>query len=177
MVSLHFLDYWRVIRLRKSLILTVFLLCLITSAALAFWLPKQYSSTVRIEVQKSAPEVDITGSQAGLQSWDPYYLTTQFRIITSWRILSTVISNLDLQHVLAKQEQAGEQEWPLDLTYAYLYNKVGVDQTRGTSLIEISVRNPRLRTGGQHRQRGGQGLYSNTARHRGWKPTAPASRA
>jgi hypothetical protein len=34
-VSLHFLDYWRVIRLRKSLILTVFLLCLITSALLA----------------------------------------------------------------------------------------------------------------------------------------------
>ena len=49
--SLHFLDYWRVIRMRKSLILTVFLLCVITSSILTYCLPKQYSSTVRIEVQ------------------------------------------------------------------------------------------------------------------------------
>jgi len=142
--SLHFLDYWRVIRLRKSLILTVFLLCLITSALLAYCLPKQYSSTVRIEVQKDAPPVDVTGTRAGLQGWDPYYLTTQFRIITSWGILSQVISNLSLQRVLAEQDQPGSPEWSPDLAYAYLYNKVAVDQTRGTSLIEISVRNPRF---------------------------------
>ena len=58
-VNLHFLDYWRVIRLRKSLILTVFLLCVITSSILTYFLPKQYSSTVRIEVQKTAPEVQF----------------------------------------------------------------------------------------------------------------------
>ena len=104
-VSLHFLDYWRVIRLRKSLILTVFLLCVITSSVLTYWLPKQYSSTVRIEVQKDAPEVRSHGHQAGLQSWDPYYLTTQFRIITSWGILTQVITNLNLRHVLAEQDR------------------------------------------------------------------------
>ena len=51
-VKLHFLDYWRVIRLRRSLILVVFLLCVMTSTLLTIWLPKKYSSTVRIEVQK-----------------------------------------------------------------------------------------------------------------------------
>jgi capsular exopolysaccharide synthesis family protein len=139
--SLHFLDYWRVIRMRKSLILTVFLLCVITSSILTYCLPKQYSSTVRIEVQKDAPEVNIIGNQAGLQSWDPYYLTTQFRIITSWGILDTVISNLNLRHVFAEQDQAGEADWTPDQAYGYLYKRVGVDQTRGTSLIEIAVRN------------------------------------
>jgi len=139
--SLHFLDYWRVIRMRKSLILTVFLLCVITSSILTYCLPKQYSSTVRIEVQKDAPEVNIIGNQAGLQSWDPYYLTTQFRIITSWGILDTVISNLNLRHVFAEQDQAGEADWTPDQAYSYLYKRVGVDQTRGTSLIEITVRN------------------------------------
>ena len=139
--SLHFLDYWRVIRMRKSLILTVFLLCFLTSAGLTLLLPKQYSSTVRIEVQKDAPEVAIQGgSQAALQSWDPYYLTTQFRIITSWRILYSVITNMNLTHVLAEQDQA-----PADYTahdaYNILFRRVSVDQTRGTSLIEITVRN------------------------------------
>ncbi|MGA2555525.1 MAG: Wzz/FepE/Etk N-terminal domain-containing protein [Verrucomicrobiota bacterium] len=139
--SLHFLDYWRVIRLRKSLILTIFLLCLITSSVLSYWLPKQYSSTVRIEVQKDSPEVPIiNGSQAALQSWDPYYLTTQFRIITSWGILNTVITNLNLQHIFAEQEQAATDFTP-DLAKDYLYRRVSVDQTRGTSLIEITVKN------------------------------------
>jgi capsular exopolysaccharide synthesis family protein len=140
-VNLHFLDYWRVIRLRKSLILTVFLLCLITSSVLTYCLPKQYSSTVRIEVQKDAPSVNILGNQPSVQGWDPYYLTTQFRIITSWGILTQVITNMNppLTHVLA---DPGEPDLTLDQAYALLYKKVGVDQTRGTSLIEISVRNP-----------------------------------
>jgi capsular exopolysaccharide synthesis family protein len=141
-VNLHFLDYWRVIRLRKSLILTVFLICVITSSVLTYCLPKQYSSTVRIEVQKSAPEVQLLGDRTGAQSWDPYYLTTQFRIITSWGILSQVITNMHLTQVFAQQEQAGEQEWSVDQAYGYLYSKVAVDQTRGTSLIEITVKYP-----------------------------------
>ena len=137
-VNLHFLDYWRVIRMRKSLILTVFLLCLLTSAGLTLLLRKQYSSTVRIEVRKDDPEVSLVGNQANVQGWDPYYLTTQFRILTSWQILTDVISNLSLTHVLAEE---GEPDLTPDQAYAALFKKVAVDQTRGTSLIEISVRN------------------------------------
>jgi capsular exopolysaccharide synthesis family protein len=138
-IKLHFLDYWRVIRLRKSLILTVFLLCVISSSVLTYWLPKQYSSTARIEVQKDAPEVALTVPGQVNPGWDPYFLTTQFRIITSWGILCQVITNLNLTHVLASQ--VDEPDWSLDQTYAFLSRKVAVDQTRGTSLIEISVRN------------------------------------
>ena len=44
----HFLDYWRIIRLRKSLILTVFLLVVITTTAVTFWLlPETYASLCR----------------------------------------------------------------------------------------------------------------------------------
>ena len=141
-VNLHFLDYWRVIRLRKSLILTVFLICVITSSVLTYCLPKQYSSMVRIEVQKDAPAVPIVGSSLSAQGWDPYYLTTQFRIITSWGILHQVITNMDLQEVFARADQAGEPKWTEDQAYAYLYKKVSVEQTRGTSLIEITVKYP-----------------------------------
>jgi capsular polysaccharide biosynthesis protein len=53
-----------------------------------------------------------------------------------------VISNLNLQQVLADQEEKGSAKLPLDVAYLILSRKVGVDQTRGTSLIEITVRNP-----------------------------------
>ena len=60
-VRLHFLDYWRVIRLRKSLILTVFFLCVITSTVLCLVLKPQFASTVQIEVQKDTPIVPLAG--------------------------------------------------------------------------------------------------------------------
>src|SRR5665213_1716193 len=138
-LKLHFLDYWRVIRLRRSLILLVFLLCVMTSTLLTIVLPKQYSSTVRIEVQKDNPEVSITGPRQYSYGSDPYFLTTQFKVIQSWSILTNVITKLNLQEKLA--QQAGDTTWSLDDTFTILSHKVSVEQTRMTSLIEISVRN------------------------------------
>src|SRR5580704_8295892 len=103
-IKLHFLDYWRVIRLRRSLILVVFLLCVMTSTLLTIWLPKKYASTVRIEVQKDAPEVSMVHPQAiSFGGSDPYFLTTQFKIIESYSILTNVIEELHLDAKLAKQ--------------------------------------------------------------------------
>jgi polysaccharide biosynthesis transport protein len=141
-LKLHFLDYWRVIRLRRSLIVMVFLLCVVTSTLLTFWLPKQYASTVRIEVQKDTPEIDV-GENAGHINTigaDPYFLTTQFKIIESYSILTNVITTLHLDDKLAAQ--AGDAHWTLEQTYQALFNKISVEQTRMTSLIEISVKNP-----------------------------------
>ena len=143
-LKLHFLDYWRVIRLRRSLIVMVFLLCVVTSTLLTFWLPKQYASTVRIEVQKDTPEIPVTqqgGGHINTFGSDPYFLTTQFKIIESYSILTNVIANLHLDEQLAKQ--AGDTPpWTMDKTYLALFNKISVEQTRMTSLIEISVKNP-----------------------------------
>jgi len=138
-IKLHFLDYWRVIRLRRSLILMVFFLCLVTSTLLTIWLPKQYSSTVQIEVQKDDPEISFSDSHQTYISADPYFLTTQFKIIESFRILTNVIAKLHLDEKLALQN--GAARWPLDVTYLYLKNRLTVEQTRMTSLIEISMRN------------------------------------
>jgi succinoglycan biosynthesis transport protein ExoP len=138
-IKLHFLDYWRVIRLRRSLILMVFFLCVVTSTLLTIWLPKQFSSMVQIEVQKDDPEVAITEAHSSVYTADPYYLTTQFKIIESYRILTNVIVSLHLDEKLAQQN--GATRWTIDDTYDYLKNRVSVEQTRMTSLIEISVRN------------------------------------
>jgi polysaccharide biosynthesis transport protein len=140
-LKLHFLDYWRVIRLRRSLIIMVFLLCVVTSTLLTLWLPKQYASTVRIEVQKDTPEISVTqpGGHASAYASDPYFLTTQFKVIESWSILTNVIANLHLDDKLAAQ--VGDTHWTMDQTFGALHSKISVDQTRMTSLIEISVKN------------------------------------
>ena len=48
---LHFLDYWRIIRIRKAIIITVFLITAIVATAVTFLLPESYASTVRIRIE------------------------------------------------------------------------------------------------------------------------------
>ena len=49
--KLHFLDYWRIIRLRKAVILAVFLLVVITTAIITQFQPESYSSLARMKVE------------------------------------------------------------------------------------------------------------------------------
>jgi succinoglycan biosynthesis transport protein ExoP len=46
--KLHFLDYWRIIRIRKTVILTVFLLVALTTTVVTFLLPESFSATAKI---------------------------------------------------------------------------------------------------------------------------------
>ena len=70
--KLHFLDYWRIIRIRKAIIITVFLITAIIATAVTFILPESYASTCRIEVQQeggiSAPSVAGCPPPAALRS-------------------------------------------------------------------------------------------------------------
>jgi uncharacterized protein involved in exopolysaccharide biosynthesis len=64
--KLHFLDYWRIIRIRKALIITVFLITAIIATAVTFILPESYASTARIEVERDS--TDVGGVSGGLTS-------------------------------------------------------------------------------------------------------------
>src|SRR6186713_1411289 len=83
-VKLHFLDYWRIIRIRKTVILAVFLLVSLTATLVTFILPESFSSTVRIKVEKDAPDVEGISlqSRAGA-GFDPYWVQDQFETIQS----------------------------------------------------------------------------------------------
>src|SRR5271154_6410917 len=124
-LKLHFLDYWRVIRLRRSLIVMVFLLCVVTSTLLTFWLPKQYASTVRIEVQKDTPEIPVAegGGHGNAYASDPYFLTTQFKIIESYSILTNVITAL---HLDTKFVGPSDPPLSLDQAYGVLFSQISV---------------------------------------------------
>jgi len=70
---LHFLDYWRVIRIRKAIIITVFLITAIIATAVTFILPEQYASTAKIKVENEGgivPGMDTP--MAGNSGYDPY---------------------------------------------------------------------------------------------------------
>ncbi len=137
-VKLHFLDYWRIIRIRKTVILAVFLLVTITTTVVTFILPKSYSSTVRMRVEKDAPDVAALTERQYSSGYDPYWMQTEFEAIQSKSILHQVITNLGLNKKWAEKFKE-EGELRTDLTYQILKSQVDVRQSRNTSLIEISA--------------------------------------
>src|SRR2546422_6163911 len=90
--KLHFLDYWRIIRIRKTVILAVFLLVAITTTLVTFILPPKYASTVRIAVEKDATDIGDLNNQRQMTGFDPYWVQTQFEKIQSKLILHKVIT-------------------------------------------------------------------------------------
>ncbi len=139
--SLHFLDYWRVIRSRKEIILAVTLLIVITGAAYTFTLPRIYSSEARIEVRPDALDVDVFNQQP-VMGYNPFFLRTEFEIIRSRTIFTQVIRDLNLQAEWGREMTSDGSPLTLEQALGLLSRSVRVDQYRDTSLISISVRRP-----------------------------------
>jgi succinoglycan biosynthesis transport protein ExoP len=137
--KLHFLDYWRIIRIRKTVILAVFLLVVLTTTAVTFILPESFSSMVRIEVGKDNPDIApiLYGAQTQ-NTFDPYFIQTEFEKIKSKSVLNDVISELNLQEEWSKRYGA-EGKLKTSEIYQILVKQVDVRQSRNTSLIEIRV--------------------------------------
>ena len=135
--TLHFLDYWRVIRSRKEIVLAVLLLVVITGTAYTFTLPKIYAAQSRIEVNRDNVDIDPfnPASQFG-SGYDPYFLRTQFEIIQSKPILYEVINRLNLQEVWGRKGEKLTKEH----AYKILRSSLTVGQSRDTSLVSIMAK-------------------------------------
>ncbi len=136
--TLHFLDYWRIIRIRKTVILAVFLLVTITTTLVTYILPEKYASTVRISVDKDSPDVSGIAEARSAQGYDPYFIQTEFQKIQSTLVLNRVITNLGLNRKWAEKNKL-EGDLRTEETYAMLKGSLDVSQSRNTSLIEIKV--------------------------------------
>jgi capsular exopolysaccharide synthesis family protein len=134
--TLHFLDYWRVIRSRKEIVLAVLFLVVITGTAYTFTLPKIYAAQARIEVNNDNVDIDpFNPSMSGTRGYDPYFLRTQFEIIQSKPILYEVINRLNLQEVWGKKDE----KIPKEVAYKILRSSLNVSQYRDTSLISLTA--------------------------------------
>ena len=135
--TLHFLDYWRVIRSRKEIVLAVLFLVVITGTAYTFTLPKIYAAQSRIEVNNDSVDIDPFSAvpSGAMRGYDPYFLRTQFEIIQSKPILYEVINRLNLQEVWGKKED----KIPKEVAYKILRSSLDVSQYRDTSLISLTA--------------------------------------
>jgi polysaccharide biosynthesis transport protein len=135
---LHFLDYWRIIRVRKTVILTVFMLVVLTTTLVTQYLPPQFASVARIEVEKDSPDLEGLRDRPTVSFFDPYYMTTQFEIIQSSSILDRVIDKLNLNERFALRDKR-TTPYRLDESRLLLKRMLDLNQSRNTILIEIKV--------------------------------------
>jgi polysaccharide biosynthesis transport protein len=134
--KLHFLDYWRVIRVRWVLILLAFLLVVLTAAVVTYFQPREFQSSVFVEVKSTAqnPRIFSMGDP-NMPVYDPQLAPTVFQVIQRTGILYPVIEDLKLQDRWAKNGVRPTKEQ----AYYRLRSKLDVDEVRNTQLLQISV--------------------------------------
>lgn len=135
--SLHFLDYWRVIRSRKEIILAVALLVVVVGVLYTLSLPRIYSAQARILVREDALDVSVFEREA-TSGWNPFFLRTQYEIIQSRPILYAVAQNLNLAQIWGEKYNDDKTPLSKDDTYNILSRSLRVEQFRDTSLIAVN---------------------------------------
>jgi polysaccharide biosynthesis transport protein len=126
----HFLDHWRIIRIRLPLIFLVFALVVGTGSIITYLMPSRYLSSVTMQIKESDTSLQVFARDAS-ERFDPRFVTTQFEIIQRKEILYPVIENLGL-----------DKKWRVnsrDLAYSMLRKRLKMRELRNTDLIQISV--------------------------------------
>jgi len=138
--SLHFLDYWRIIRIRKTVIISVFLLIAITATVVTFILPESYSSTARIVINPDSGDIQSMGGlpSSSYLPYDAYYIQTEFEIMQSEKVLGRVIETLDLNNAWGTKYN-GNVPLKTEDTMQMLKAHMNLSPERNTKLIDITV--------------------------------------
>ena len=136
--KLHFLDYWRIIRIRKTVILAVFLLVVITATLVTFVLPKHYLSVAKIEVDRPAADIAEFNGRSPSGVYDPYFIQSEFESIKSEAILTNVVARWDLNKKWGIKYNNGERLKTSD-TLDFLRARLDLRPVRNTMYIEIGV--------------------------------------
>lgn len=138
--ALHFLDYWRVIRDRKEVILAVALLTIVTGTAYTLMMPKKFTATTQLEVREDAMDVDpFYDRQSTRMGYNPFFLMTQEKIMRSRPVLMEVIRNLNLQRVWGTELNEDKSPVTPELALQILARSLRVEQDRDTTLMNISI--------------------------------------
>lgn len=133
--KLHFLDYWRIIRIRKLIILAVFLLVVTVVTAVTFALTPRFSSTVRMIVNKDLFDLEVV--RQSRDDNDAVFLNTQIALLKSREILEAVIKQLKLNDVYAKRERVPEMT--VEVAFDILNASVEAVPDRNTQLVSVTV--------------------------------------
>src|SRR6266404_5832481 len=140
--KLHFLDYWRIIRIRKTVILAVFLLVVITATLVTFILPESFASTARIKVERDNPDIQGIAERPLGPGYDPYFIQTEFETIQSETVLGKVVESQNLNEVWAKKG-SGERLKTAE-SVKPLKNSLDLRPVPNSTSIDIGVKSDKL---------------------------------
>lgn len=138
--SLHFLDYWRVLRIRWPFITLVFLTVVLTAGVTTYFSPKEYAASAKVEIRRGDFLMQIfnrgmgSGPSVGPERGDPRFLTTQFEIIQTKEVLYPVIQSLNLVQIWTDDGITN-----IGSAYGRLRGMLQVRDIRNTDLIQITV--------------------------------------
>ena len=134
--KLHFLDYWRVVKLRLGLILLTFFLVMVTAGVYVFFLPRQFYSQVTVEIK---PDTFNRGTDVGSANatgrTDQQFLATQIQVLKKSEILNPVIEKLDL----VKKLSPPGMQMPMVWVTENLSRSMIVQEQRNTTLVDIGI--------------------------------------
>ena len=136
--ALHFLDYWRIIRIRKTIIITVFLITTIIATVVTFLLPASYASTARIKIENDSTDIPGIGGGISYSAYDAYFIQTEFEIMQSDLVLGRLISKLNLNEEWGRKYN-GNTPLKTDETMDLLKGRMRLSPERNTKLIDITV--------------------------------------
>ncbi|MCC5848127.1 MAG: polysaccharide biosynthesis tyrosine autokinase [Verrucomicrobia bacterium] len=138
--NLHFLDYWRVVRSRKEIILAVIVLVVLVGGFVTTLMPERYMATSRIRVQQDSPTVQSFGANSAMgQQYNPYFLLTELEILQSDLILGEVVDVANLTRIWGQKYTRDNVDLPRETVMEMLKRRVRVQQQRNTSNIDITV--------------------------------------
>ena len=136
---LHFLDYWRIIRIRKTVILAVFLLVVITATVVTLMYPESYAAKASIQVEQERPDINVNGVQGNINGdYNAYFLLTEFETIQSQPVLSRVSEKLDLKNVWGKKYNNGQPMTESDVEQM-IKSRLDLQNVRNTKFITIKA--------------------------------------
>src|SRR5215218_5875311 len=135
-VKLHFLDYWRIIKVRAGLVVLTFLLVMVTAGVTTYFVPRQYFSKVTMEVKPDGSTIKVFGGDNRAYN-DPMFVPTQFQVIQKKEILYPVIEKLKLAETWSARE--GGRKLPMEVIHGRLVRMMDLKEVRNTGLIEIGV--------------------------------------
>ncbi len=131
-------DFISVLRLRRALMALILSLVVITTLVVTAFLPKWYLATTKVRVEKPEGEIKLFQAQSA-NSYDPYFLQDQFKIMQAEKILYPVIQHLGLG---ARFAAARGATTPFTDAIAYqilVRDMLRIESQRSSSLIEINV--------------------------------------
>ncbi len=134
--KLHFLDYWRVIRVRYGIILLAFGLVVLSTGIATWLMPRSYTTQVLMQVQSDPMGFRPFGSDEGLttQRIDPVFANTQHEIMKSGDVLIPIVEQLGLA-----ERWSGDSGITNQQAFQRLRRMFTVTPMRNSNLLRLTV--------------------------------------